>query len=433
MRFRSEWRTGVAFSFRVWQAAEGGRAATELRLGRGTLLEHHASSPDLRTALRAAVSDASSSLELPDDARETLTRLRTLFTEAGLPGDLHLSIITPQGWSLLNMVGLLEGALAEEAVPLALAGAGTRQLALFRLASALIEGSPIVLLDEPEFGFEPYRQRRLVTDIRTAIGERGQAFLTTHSPAILQALNAGEISRLDVGLNPVGLSGRHIGRVQKESPDALLSRLPILCEGATEAGFLDPVLNGFAEGDHLADIDALGIRLLGRTGQPTVLDEADELLNAGLACGLFVDNEKEHSGRRANLAAQHRCAFGTWSGVCNIEEAVAKWLPWDQLPRVLGLAASLRKRPLDDLLQQVGDCIGKPGANSLGALRTDFGEDKVRDSLASAMQSKKNAWFKTSDGGLALGQLILDLGVPAEMLSTIEPFWHRVRQEAGWG
>lgn len=269
----------------------GPRAGSEFRLGHGSLLDRHASGTSLRAALRAAVSDASAGLELPEEAHLALDRLRVLFTQAGLPDHLHLSLITPQGWSLLTLVGLLEGVKPEEAVPLALAGAGTRQLALFRLAAALMEDSPVVLLDEPEFGLEPYRQRRLVAEIRAAIGEHGQAFLTTHSPAVLDALEIGEVSRLIGGGNPVALGGAHIGRVQKHAPDALLSRLPVLCEGETEVGLLTVVLNDFAKADNLPDLDALGIRLVARLGQPLVLDEADQLLQAGLACGLFVDDE----------------------------------------------------------------------------------------------------------------------------------------------
>jgi putative ATP-dependent endonuclease of OLD family len=414
------------------RVASGARASTEFRLGRGTLLDRHASGTALRAALRAAVADASAGLQLPEEAGEALGRLRTLFGEAGLPDDLHLSIITPQGWSLLALVGLLEGARAEEAVPLALAGAGTRQLALFRLAAALMEESPVVLLDEPEFGLEPYRQRRLVAEIRHTIGDHGQAFLSTHSPAVLEALKIEEISRIAVGSDPLALGGRHMERVQKQAPDALLSRLPVLCEGVTEAGLLGPVLNRFASDAGLADIDGLGIRLIGRSGQPTVLDEADELLRAGLACGLFVDNETEHAGRRAALAAQARCAFGSWKGVRNIEEALATWLPWDQLQRVLELAAGLRGRPVDDLLRQVGESIGKPGTDTLDGLREAFGEEKVREAVATAMQSRGNAWFKTVEGGEALGELLLELGIPPEIDGTLRDFWDRVRQEAGW-
>jgi hypothetical protein len=194
------------------------------------------------------------------------------------------------------------------------------------------------------------------------------------------------------------------------------------------------VLNRFAREYLRSDFDALGIRLVGSGGQsggqPSILDEADEFLNAGLVCGLFADNEKEHSGRRATLRENPLCAFGSWSGVRNIEEAVATWLPWNQLPRVLDVAAGLRAGAVDHLLRQVGQSADQPGTASLEELRASKGEDKVRDALAIAMQSAD--WFKSLGGGAALGELLLQLGLPPEIERTLRDFWDRVRRAAQW-
>lgn len=65
------------------RVASGARAGAEFRLGRGTLLDQHASGTDLRAALRAAVSDASAGLQLPEEAEDTLTRLRSCSLRPG--------------------------------------------------------------------------------------------------------------------------------------------------------------------------------------------------------------------------------------------------------------------------------------------------------------------------------------------------------------
>jgi putative ATP-dependent endonuclease of OLD family len=415
--------------------ASGARAGSELRLGRGTLLDRHAGGSDLHAALRIAVTVAVSGLALPEQATEAVAQLRALFARTGLPAQLHLGLITPQGSSLLGLVGLLEGATAAEAIPLSLAGTGTRQLALFRLGASLIASAPVVVLDEPELGLEPYRQRRLVRELRNLIGMCGQAFLTTHSPAVLQALQVEEIARLTRGADPVGLAGRHIARVQRTAPEALLARLPVLCEGDTEAGLLDPLLNHFAAEDGLGDIDGLGIRLVARSGHETVLNEADEFLAIGIEIGLFVDEEDRHSGRRAALAAHPACAYGSWTSltsVRNVEEAVAASLSWSQLPHLLELASEQRQKPLVDLLQQINQAIDAPGRTSLEELRDRHGEHKVREGLAAAMQSKSGPWFKSLEGGKALGQFLLDVGLPAPIAADVRAFWGRVREVSGW-
>jgi hypothetical protein len=48
------------------------------------------------------------------------------------------------------------------------------------------------------------------------------------------------------------------------------------------------------------------------------------------------------------------------------------------------------------------------------------------------MQSKNNAWFKSIDGGQALGALLLDIGLPPEIDQVLKVLWQRVRQESGW-
>ena len=410
----------------------GSRAASELRLGRGTLLDKHLGGSELQRQLRSAAAAALAALQLPQEAEEAVARLREVFKHAGLPENLALGLITPHGWSLLGLLGLVQGDQPGEAIPLAYAGAGTRQLATFRLAAALMGASPIVLMDEPEVGLEPYRQRKLIAEIRAAVGDCGQAFLTTHSPAILEALEPGEISRLAPSQNPVALEGNKVGRVQREAPDALLARLPVLCEGDTEAGFLSVALDRFAEQDGLGSIDALGIRLVARRGQPQILDEADAMLQAGISLGLFVDKEDKHAGRRGALAANPRCAYGSWASVRNVEEAVATWLPWEHMSSVVGLAAELRGRPEQELLQQVGEAIGCPGSATLDELHRTYPEQRVREDLSKAMQSKNNPWFKTFEGGRALAAKLLDLGLPSPMEEALRRFWTRVLEVAGW-
>lgn len=399
------------------------RAGRELRLGQGSLLERHIGEIDFRPALSAAVATASANLQLPEEANQSLEKLRMLFGKAGLPKDLQLGIIAPQGSSLLGMVGLLSGDPGE-AVPLAYAGTGTKQLALFLLTAALVKAEPVLVLDEPETGLEPYRQRSTVSELRKIIGKTGQAFLATHSPAILEAMQPGEIWRLAPGGNPVRLDDASIIKSIDDAPDAMLSRVPVLCEGATEAGLLRPLLDDLASKSALASIDSLGIRLVARTGQPMVLEEAEAMLKAGIPCGVFVDCEQRHSGKRQALKEQEACAFSCWEGVRNIEEAVARWVPWEKLQDIVALAASLQEQSVESLLQQVGERAGKPGKSTLQDLAGQVGDECVRDALAKAMEDR--VWFKSEDRGASLGRRLLEMGIPGEINAHISSFWSRL-------
>ena len=411
--------------------ASGARAITELRLGRGSLLDRHIKGGELRSIVTEKLATASADMELPPDVAMSLERLQERFKKMGLPDQLYLGLITPQERSLLWLVGLLSGDRPEQAIPLAYSGSGTTQLVMFTLASALAQGQPILIVDEPEAGLEPYRQRAFVRSLATLAGETGQAFLTTHSPAVLSVLTGSQVTRIMPGANPQTLANPHIDRLLREAPSAFVSRLPILCEGETESGFLDEILGHYAVQEDMDGLDALGITLVARegigVGQPRVLREATALLDAGIGCGLFVDNEADHGGQRDQLRQRDNCAFGCWDEVVNIEQAVARWLPLEQLTKLVDLQAELQPQAgLKPLLQQVGEYAGKPGVASIDSLVESLDEQVVRDALAQAMQ--KGSWFKQMGRGRALGRFLLQDGIPSDIEKVLLSFWESIKK-----
>ncbi|MBI2862799.1 MAG: AAA family ATPase [Chloroflexi bacterium] len=412
--------------------ASGARAMTELRLSRGSLLDRHIKGGDLRSVVSEKIAAASVDIDLPAEIAISLEELRQRFKAQGLPSDLHLGLITPQERSLLWLVGLLNGVKPEQAVPMAFSGSGTTQLAMFALASALAQGDPILVVDELEAGLEPYRQRAFLRSLAKLSGATGQAFVTTHSPAVLSVLTGKQVARMMPGTNPRTLDDAHIDKLLRQAPAAFVSRLPILCEGETEAGLLSEVLEHYATQEGMGGLDVLGIEVVAREGitlgQPLVLQEAKALLDAGFACGLFVDNETFHKGARAELCQRDRCAFGCWETVVNIEQAVATWLPVEKLSKLVDLAASLQpERKLEAFLQQVGDRAGKPGKGSISALIETLSEKAVRDAVSRAMQGE-GRWFKQMGRARALGRFLLDEGVPPEIEEVFQAFWQSIKK-----
>jgi len=133
----------------------------------------------------------------------------------------------------------------KEAIPLVYFGMGTRQNALFTLTSVLTDSpNPVVVLDEPEIGLEPYRQRALVWRLRSITGTQVKP---SSRPIRVTSctLESAEVWRLDRGRSPASLRAP-LESLKKRAPDALISALPVIAEGDTEAGFLEVILGAKA-------------------------------------------------------------------------------------------------------------------------------------------------------------------------------------------
>lgn len=313
------------------------RTPRDLRLSPGSVLDRYLGRPGIRPALHRAIADASANMQVPTELVESMDRLRDLFRRARLPTDLRIGIVPSLGTSLAGTAALMSGANAEEAIPVALAGSGTRNLALIEIAAGMSETAPIVLVDEPEKGLEPYRQELLCNRIGNVVGEDGQAFISTHASGVLQCMPRGAVWRVGSVGPPACLEDDQLTRLLEHDPNAFFARLPVVCEGDTEVG----LLAAYMKTSLPYDFAAAGIHLVDGRGQPDALRTLEAFLSSGMTCAGFVDNEENHSGLRDRIG--RRCVLAVWGDAKNIEEAVAKYLPADRLGRIIQWAAESKE------------------------------------------------------------------------------------------
>jgi putative ATP-dependent endonuclease of OLD family len=397
------------------------RASRDLRLGTGSLLDRHLKTSDMRGSVHAAIADATADMEIPQTSGDALAAITRTFGAAGLPTDLHLGLVPTQGNALVGMVALVCGPSVTEAIPLTHAGSGTKQLALISLSAALLRTAPILVIDEPERGLEPYRQRAVTQQLTDLAGREGQVFLTTHSPTILSTLPAGSVWRMRHTQEPVCFDGAPLTKVLSSDPEAFFCPMPILCEGVTEMGLIDHLLPA-ALGKSL---DRSGVHPVDGGGQPNILTVAEAFIQSGMPCSAVLDNETIHSGRRA--AVERQITALVWHDAVNIEDAACKWLPLEGLFALLPFAHEASGTGLRYIEDQIFQAI--PEAERLSTARdlrtSNYSERVVRTAFYSAMHGY--SWFKSRNGGRIFARGLLAVGMPQEIERQFAAFAARLR------
>lgn len=397
----------------------------EFRMSRGSLLSRNIEPSQLRGLITEAVQISRDQFSTPAEIEKQLEELtEALAVLAPEVGDLKLGLLSPRGQNLLSMIGLFTDSPKSE-IPLANAGLGTQQLALFTLARILIGDSPLFVVDEIETGLEPFRQRDLIARIREAIKPHGQAFITTHSPAAVGEMVISELYRLDAAeSHPVEVSRYpdELNKIVESEPEALLSRLPVLVEGSTELGLLECLLGAEAV-RRGTSLGALGICLVDGGGQPKLFKPASALRKMKLKFGVFIDTENHHAGSRKELSNASGVSFGTYTGARCLEEALADQLSLESLDQLIAAPLLDGRVVADARYQQLNAATEKPSRRTLVELSSMRDEASCKELFSRT--ADKGSWFKTRENGRMVGQFLLDNHPDIKIVQDVAEFWSK--------
>lgn len=426
--------TGVRQSVGVLRLSAFDQHDQDLRLVRWSNLERLLADTTLRSRLGKKLSEDNIAGSLVDSAKETLAELDSTFKANSLPTDLGLGIAGSAGASLNAMIGLT-ARKDEIRLPLTTWGTGTRRLAILTISRALQKRMPITIVDEIERGLEPYRQRKIMHDLRES---GGQVFVTTHSAVALAAGADAGLWYMDPSENIGFLPSRSVMPAVRRDPHLLLSRLTIVCEGQTEVGFVNELL---ARAFEIEDYRDLGIWLSDGNGHEHTLGLLEALASGGVAFGGFVDDEGKFSGRWSNLRNRLGNLLFQWQGA-SIEQYLIPLFPEDKLislivdPDDLQTGArrySLAKRlsiqsdDLNDIQNQAGDQF----MSSICQAASGVVPDRIADNDAGEYRGHAKSWFKSERGGRELARKVFELGVWPKVRPHLMPFVNEIRQSVG--
>ena len=388
----------------LWNVSTGRSPESQLRMARGSLLERAIGRDRMRAPAVAAMQGTAQTLELPEDAIAAVAHVAAQLRAAGIRfDDLALSLAPGFGQSPLQLVTLV-AQVASGHIPLANFGRGSQQMAMVTLAAAEVVDAPVAVVDEIEAGLEPYRQRALLSKLRVMLANDGQAFITSHSPAILGQLKAGEAWKVSSeAVHTITALEGDVLRLLKRDPEAMLSKLPVICEGQTEVGLLEGLF-GF---DSKVDPGVLGIHLVDAIGHDDALRFIQGLAQAGQRVFGLVDCETFKSGTRRKLAALPKVRLCESTGGRCIEVAIARAIPPDCLDALVALPGTAGdKLNVEDRLQAISTKLGRQSRSTVAQLLASYELEAVTEAVGEA--ASKGMWYKTAQAGQGLARFLID-------------------------
>jgi putative ATP-dependent endonuclease of the OLD family len=415
------------------------RGDRDIRLVQGGALDHYLQGQEVRQAVLQLVMKTPLHDQLDDGQKNALSAISDEFKKRNLPHPVRLGLIGTPGVSLAASVGLTVGESDSVALPLTAWGTGTRRLAALEISTLGVSAETIAVIDEPETGLEPYRQRVFMRDLA---GTTRQAFLTTHSPAVLaQSLYAtGQTWRIDDPARVqkmrepatsidyteshalVAIGGTELIAVAKTQPEALFAKLPVICEGITEVGFVSRLFeHRFGSG-----FSCRGIFCLDAGGHYRALPICKQFISAGFSPAAVVDDEGKKSGGWAEVASS--AILLRWQGGACLEKAVLSAMPDSMLQTVHEWADQAIQRNAVHQLAELRVELSLDKGLSATEMFAEVGRARYLEALLQRAcpppdgNRKPRGWFKSLEGGHLLADKLLSVVPRPDIFNQIDVF-----------
>lgn len=328
---------------------------------------------------------------------DVLAQVKTIANKLGVPvGDLKALLD-------VNSVSLSQGAISlhnKDNTPLRQLGTGSSRLLICGLQKSASTSS-ILLVDEAEYGLEPFRITRLLNELgsKDQVSEQ-QVFITTHSPYVLRELQAEQLHVVrkteNVPFPPPNSHYSHLiytlaGGDEHQSTlrvcaEAFFSRAVIICEGKTEIGLVRG-MDLYHQEQGSDSIQAHGTYWADGGGQ-TLFQRAKIFRSLGYRTAILKDSDKSLGDAIPTQEAQSLgIDIYEWGNNYATEDALFLCCPASVIPALIELAIERKGRDSinSNILQFSNDKFGSDDCLA------NF-EDAMRLTLSSA--AKKGSWFK---------------------------------------
>lgn len=339
---------------------------------------------------------AENPIEQVDDV---LKQVAEIANGLGVPIDDLKALLDVKGGSLTSgAISLHDG----NHVPLRQLGTGSTRLLLSGLQKAATS-SRILLVDEAEYGLEPYRITLLLNELGSKSPKpEKQVFLTTHSPYVLRELQACQLHvvRRTAGppfpppffdhshrVIPLGNGGQEQATL-RSCAEAFFSKFVIVGEGKTEVGLVRG-LDLHCEDRGFTGIHGRGAFCVDGDGNGKCLQRAGIFRSLLYQTAIVQDSDVNDSTYLANVQTcrDSGIAVFEWGQGLATETALFTHCPLDCLLPVLQLAINNHgDQKINSHIENVSN--GQYSLAKCWASPTD----EIRPILG--MAAGKYSWFK---------------------------------------
>lgn len=365
--------------------------------------------------------------EMPQLA-EILSNVQTIANDLGVPVGELKALLDVNGVSLSNSAISLHNS---DNTPLRMLGTGSSRLLVSGLQKAV--GSPgIILVDEAEYGLEPYRISRLLHQLGSRdIEPSEQVFITTHSPYVLRELQAKQLCVLrktgNVSPAPshtfLTLTGDgHEQATLRACAEAFFSKAVIVGEGSTEVGFIRGI-DFIWQRNRKPGFQDRGIFAIDGGGGDNYFKRSEVFARLGYKTALLKDSDITSAAHRRQTEAcrESGVSIFEWGEELSTEGALLRWCPLEMISDIVTLAAELNGREKVD--QHIQNCSGQ--AYNFNSCINEPA-DEMRAALATA--AGNYSWFKTIGKAEVLAERVV-----APAIRSFEPeFRNIIRELRDW-
>lgn len=376
----------------------GGGGDFNLSWRRGSVLDRLSDvSPNAASTLVDAARQARETFgdQAEDELHDTLRLVEKTASGLGVPiGERAKALLDAHSVSFSGgTIALHDGS----GIPLRNLGLGSTRLLIAGLQSEAAKSASIVLVDEIEHGLEPHRIIRFLGSLGAKKDVPPmQVFTTSHSPVALKELSAAQL--FVVRPSPTGHAVKPVpNSVQgtlRAFPEAFLANSVIVCEGATEVGFLRGLDQRLAEREK-PTLAAHGVAMAdcggGDSNRPYT--RGLEFLKLGYRVAVFRDSDVAIDAKKEAKFTKAGGRVFRWADGLAIEDAIFRYLDVDCITDLMAhLADTLNEQLIDDHIKSASN--GSVTVDIVAAeLETGILSESTRELLGRA--ANIGQWFKS--------------------------------------